>query len=85
MECMLDDEGKLMFKLSEPVTVMYKSNNMRIIVEEILGHIVCLLGEAQKLMESGEQSRVVKSIGHQVISQKNRISSCINIVDCWTL
>ena len=33
MECSLDNEGKLLFKLSEPVTVMYKDENLQAKVE----------------------------------------------------
>ncbi|PKC56420.1 hypothetical protein RhiirA1_429116 [Rhizophagus irregularis] len=29
MECSLDDEGKSSFKLSEPVTVIYKDENLQ--------------------------------------------------------
>ncbi|GBC25494.2 hypothetical protein GLOIN_2v1774909 [Rhizophagus irregularis DAOM 181602=DAOM 197198] len=54
MECLLDHEGKPTFKLSEQVTVVYKDENLQDKVEKVLGHIVWLLEEAQKPMESGE-------------------------------
>jgi hypothetical protein len=60
MECSLDDEGKPSFKLSEPVTVVYKDENLQDKVEKVLGHIVWLLEEAQKPVEvsqSDEQTR----------------------------
>ncbi|EXX70886.1 hypothetical protein RirG_083340 [Rhizophagus irregularis DAOM 197198w] len=63
MECMLDGEGKPSFKLSEPVIVVYKDENLQAKVEKVLGHIVWLLEEAQKPMEasqSGEGSREIK-------------------------
>src|SRR5215510_8240751 len=48
MKCSLDSEGKPSFKLSEPVTVVYKDENLQTKVEKVLGHIVWLLEEAQK-------------------------------------
>jgi hypothetical protein len=60
MECSLDDEGKPSFKLSEPVTVVYKDENLQDKVEKILRHIVWLLEEAQKpvkALQSDEQIR----------------------------
>jgi hypothetical protein len=63
MECRLDSEGKPSFKLSEPVIVVYKDEDLQTKVEKVLGHIVRLLEEAQKPVDdsqSGEQSRVIK-------------------------
>ncbi|PKK68466.1 hypothetical protein RhiirC2_750150 [Rhizophagus irregularis] len=54
MECSLDNEGKPSFKLSEPVTVVYKDENLQTKVEKDLGHIVWLLEEAQKPMEASQ-------------------------------
>jgi hypothetical protein len=48
MECSLDDQDRLRFKLSKPVTVVYDSKNMEDNVERVLGHIAWLLEEAQK-------------------------------------
>ena len=48
MECSLDDQDKLTFKLSKPVTVVYDSKNMGDNVERVLGHIAWLLEEVQK-------------------------------------
>jgi hypothetical protein len=48
MECTLDEDRKPTFKLSEPITVVYKSDNMQIMAEKVLGHIIWLLEEAQK-------------------------------------
>jgi hypothetical protein len=62
MECSYD-EGKLSFKLSKPVTVVYEDEDLQAKVEKVLGHIVWLLEEAQKPVEasqSDEQSRVPK-------------------------
>ncbi|CAG8573945.1 11231_t:CDS:2 [Dentiscutata heterogama] len=39
MECSLDDQDKLAFRLSKPVTVIYDSKNMGENVERVLGHI----------------------------------------------
>ncbi|GET54255.1 hypothetical protein GLOIN_2v1774909 [Rhizophagus irregularis DAOM 181602=DAOM 197198] len=54
MECSLDNEGKPSFKLSEPVTVVYKDENLQTKVEKDLGHIVWLLEEAQKPMKASQ-------------------------------
>ena len=54
MECSLDNEGKPSFKLSEPVTVMYKDENMQAKMERDLGHIAWLLEEAQKPDSTGD-------------------------------
>ncbi|CAG8465645.1 14585_t:CDS:2 [Cetraspora pellucida] len=62
MECTLD-KGRPSFKLSEPITVVYKDKNMQMKVERVLSHIIWLLKEAQKPVEAspnGEQSRVLK-------------------------
>ncbi|CAG8853076.1 37261_t:CDS:1, partial [Gigaspora margarita] len=45
MECSLDDQDKLAFRLSKPVTVVYDSKNMGENVERVLGHIAWLLEE----------------------------------------
>ncbi|KAF0556673.1 hypothetical protein F8M41_015031 [Gigaspora margarita] len=69
MECTLD-KGRPSFKLSEPVIVVYKDENMQMKVERVLSHIIWLLKEAQKPVETspnGEQSRVLKSKSHHVI------------------
>ncbi|CAG8659539.1 6431_t:CDS:2 [Paraglomus brasilianum] len=60
MECSLDNERKPTFKLSEPVTVVYKDENLQVKVEKVLGHIVWLLEEAQKPVESGVKSRKIE-------------------------
>ncbi|RIA90139.1 hypothetical protein C1645_823700 [Glomus cerebriforme] len=54
MECSLDNEGKPSFKLSEPVTIVYKDENLQAKVEKILGHIVWILEEAQKSVEASQ-------------------------------
>ncbi len=48
MECSLDDQDRLRFKLSEPVVVVYKDENMENMVRKVLGHIAWLLEEVQK-------------------------------------
>jgi hypothetical protein len=60
MECSYI-EGKPSFKLSEPVTVVYKDEDLQDKVEKVLGHIAWLLEEAQK-PDSDSQSgeRVIK-------------------------
>ena len=61
MECLLDDQDRLKFKLSKPVTVVYDSKNMRDNVERVLGHIAWLLEEVQKLdSDFRSEERVVK-------------------------
>jgi hypothetical protein len=65
MECSLDNEGKPSFKLSEPVTVVYKDENLQAKVEKVLGHIVWLLEEAQKPAETSQGGvKRVKSTGN---------------------
>ncbi|PKK58377.1 hypothetical protein RhiirC2_857808 [Rhizophagus irregularis] len=68
MECSLDDEGKPTFKLSEPVTVVYKDENLQVKVEKVLGHIVWLLEEAQKLVKASQSGvKRVRSTGDLAI------------------
>ena len=45
MECSLDDQDRLRFKLSEPVVVVYKDENMENMVRKVLGYIAWLLEE----------------------------------------
>jgi len=47
MECSLDNQDRLRFKLSKLVTVVYDSKNMGDNVERVLGHIAWLLEEMQ--------------------------------------
>ena len=44
MECSLDDQDRLRFKLSEPVVVVYNDENMENMVRKVLGHIACWRG-----------------------------------------
>ena len=61
MECSLDDQDKLAFKLSKPVTVVYDSKNMGENVERVLGHIAWLLEKVQKPdSDSQSEERVIK-------------------------
>jgi hypothetical protein len=61
MECSLDDQDRLRFKLSKPVTVVYDSENMEGNVERVLGHIAWLLEEVQKPdSDSRSEERVIK-------------------------
>ncbi|PKC03290.1 hypothetical protein RhiirA5_423991 [Rhizophagus irregularis] len=66
MECRLDSSDRRpSIKLSEPVIVVYKDENLQLKVEKVLGYIVWLLEEAQKPVDdsqSGEESRRVKSL-----------------------
>ena len=48
MECSLDDQDRLRFKLSEPVVIVYNDENMENMVRKVLGHIAWLLEEVQK-------------------------------------
>jgi hypothetical protein len=48
LECSLDGQDRLRFKLSEPVVVVYKDENMGNMVRKVLGHIAWLLEEVQK-------------------------------------
>src|SRR4051794_31933306 len=69
MKCSLDKEGKLSFKLSEPVTVMYKDENLQAKVKKVLEHIAWLLEEAQKLMETSQSDEQIR------LPKKQRSSS----------
>ena len=61
MECSLDDQDKLAFKLSKPTTVVYDSKNMGENVERVFGYIAWLLEEVQKLdSDSQSEERVIK-------------------------
>ncbi|PKB97884.1 hypothetical protein RhiirA5_432339 [Rhizophagus irregularis] len=48
MECLLDDQDRIRFKLSKPVTAVYDSKNMGDNVERVLRYISWLLEEVQK-------------------------------------
>ncbi|CAG8598448.1 14055_t:CDS:2, partial [Funneliformis caledonium] len=48
LECSLNNQDKLRFKLSEPVVIVYKDENMENMVRKVLGHIAWLLEEVQK-------------------------------------
>jgi hypothetical protein len=57
MECRLDAEGKPSFKLSEPVIVVYRDENLQAKVEKVFGHIVW----GQKLdSDSRSEEREIK-------------------------
>jgi hypothetical protein len=61
MECSLDDQDRLRFKLSEPVVVVYNDENMENMVKKVLGHIAWLLEEVQKPdSDSRSEERVIK-------------------------
>ena len=65
---LLDEEGKPSFKLSEPVSVVYKSESMQDMVEEVLSRIVWLLKEAQKPVEASQSGvKRVRSTGDLAI------------------
>ncbi|PKY49122.1 hypothetical protein RhiirA4_464958 [Rhizophagus irregularis] len=51
LECSLDNERKPNFKLSKPMVIIYGDEDMEDRVKKVLGHIVWLLGEAQRLDE----------------------------------
>jgi hypothetical protein len=68
MECSLDDQDRLRFKLSEPVIVVYKDENMENMVKKVLGHIAWLLEEVQKPdSDSRSEERVIKK--HRSLSK----------------
>lgn len=54
MECTLDSEGKLSFKLSEQVIIVYKDDNMQTKCDRSIGRIVWLLEEAQKPVDNSD-------------------------------
>ena len=61
LECSLDDQDRLRFKLSKPVVVVYKDKNMENMVRKVLGHIAWLLEEVQKPdSDSQSEERVIK-------------------------
>ncbi|CAB4433372.1 unnamed protein product [Rhizophagus irregularis] len=51
LECSLDNERKPNFKLSKPMVIIYGDEDMEDWVKKVLGHIVWLLEEAQRLDE----------------------------------
>jgi hypothetical protein len=75
MECSFDDQDRLKFKLSEPVVVIYKDENMENMVRKVLGHIAWLLKEVQKPnSDSRSGERVIKkAYRHRAILRKNQI------------
>jgi hypothetical protein len=77
MECSLDDQDRLRFKLSKPLTVVYDSENMEGNVERVLGHIAWLLEEVQK-PDSGSRSeeRVIKK--HRSLSKLTEKSDTVD-------
>ncbi|PKK62095.1 hypothetical protein RhiirC2_790868 [Rhizophagus irregularis] len=50
-QCSLDNERKPNFKLSKPVVIIYGNEDMEDRVKKVLGYIVWLLEEAQRLDE----------------------------------
>ncbi|CAG8606994.1 2567_t:CDS:2 [Gigaspora margarita] len=62
MECLLDDQDRPCFKLSEPVIIVYNDDNIENMVVKVLSHIVWLLGEAQKPVKVLEESREIKRV-----------------------
>ncbi|CAG8715016.1 5097_t:CDS:2 [Rhizophagus irregularis] len=50
-QCSLDNERNPNFKLSKPMVIIYGDEDMEDRVKKVLGHIVWLLGEAQRLDE----------------------------------
>ena len=61
MECSLDDQDRLRFKLSEPVVVVYNDENMENMVRKVLGHIAWLLEEVQNPdSDSRSEERAIK-------------------------
>jgi len=49
LECSLDDQDRLRFKLSKLMIIVYKDENMKNMVRKVLGHIAWLLEKVQKL------------------------------------
>src|SRR5581483_9856120 len=63
MECTLDSERKPSFILSKPLFVVYENAGMKDMAENVLEHIIWLMEEAQKPVEtsqSDEQTRYPK-------------------------
>ncbi|CAG8683757.1 13384_t:CDS:2, partial [Ambispora gerdemannii] len=54
--------GKPSFKLSEPVTVVYKDENLQAKVGKVLGQIVWILEEAQRPVKVLEESSEIKRV-----------------------
>jgi hypothetical protein len=63
LECSLDDQERLRFKLSKPIVVVYDSDDMEGMVERVLGHIAWLLDEVQKPdSDSRSVEREIKNV-----------------------
>src|SRR3954447_4342965 len=70
LECSLDDQDRLRFKLSKPVVVVYGNEDMERNVERVLGHIAWLLEEAQKPVEASQSGvKRVRSTGDLAIKK----------------
>ncbi|RIA88288.1 hypothetical protein C1645_775247 [Glomus cerebriforme] len=53
------------FKLSEPVTIVYKDDNLQAKVKKVLRHIVWILEEAQKPVDASQSGvKRVKSLSN---------------------
>jgi hypothetical protein len=59
LECLLNGDGKASFKLSDPVTVIYKPKYMRDTVAEVLSRMGWLLEESDKPDTFVKKQRVV--------------------------
>ena len=60
-----DSEGKLSFKLSKPLFVVYEDSDMRVKAAKVLGHIIWLLEEVQKPAEASQSGvKRVKSLSN---------------------
>jgi hypothetical protein len=61
IECSLNDQNRLRFKLLEPVIIVYNDKNMENMVRKVLGHIAWLLEKVQKSdSDSRSEERAIK-------------------------
>ncbi|GBB91624.1 hypothetical protein RclHR1_00190037 [Rhizophagus clarus] len=62
MDCSLDDQDRLRFNLSKPVTVVYNGKNMGDNVERVLGHTAWLLEKPDSALDVKE--REIKGVSN---------------------
>jgi hypothetical protein len=69
MECSLDEQDRLRFKLSKPVVVVYGTESMEGNVERVLGHIACCMvigGGAEPDSNFRSEEKIVRSLSNLV-------------------
>ncbi|GET03913.1 hypothetical protein GLOIN_2v1838494 [Rhizophagus clarus] len=71
MKCTQDSEGIISFKLSKPLFIAYDGKGTKGMAEKVLGHILWLLKEVQKLVKVLEESREKKGKENAELRKEN--------------